>query len=311
MEKLLQLDRQKKRKRIKAIKEELLGLSFVALPTLGFLLFTILPMILSVVLSFTELKSYNMENATFIGFENYMFVLMDKKFWLACVHTLEYCICIPITLFLGFIIAYLLNQKLKGSKAFRVIFFIPYVCSVVAVSIMWNWVFESNYGIVNTFLSNLGLQKIGWLTDEKYFMITIILMSIWSGTGNKIILYEAALSNVDTSLYEAAELDGAGTLTKILNITLPAISPTTLYMLITGVIGGLQVFASIQVMGGNVGGPNGAGVTIVLYLYNQAFTYVTSQGVGLANATAWILTLAILVLTGLNFKLSKKWVHYD
>lgn len=310
MEKLL-MDAHKKNKRIKATKDELLGLSFVAIPSLGFLLFTIVPMILSAILSFTELKSYNMDAAKFIAFDNYVAVLKDEKFWMACIHTLQYCICIPISLFLGFLLAYFLNQRLPGSRFFRVVFFIPYVCSVVSVSIMWNWVFETNYGIINTFLSNMGLEKIGWLTDEKYFMLTIVLMSVWQGTGYNVILYEAALANVDKSYYEAAEIDGAGVLTKIFKITLPSISPTTLYMLITGIISGLQIFTNIQVMGGDTGGPNGVGMTIVLYLYNQSFTYITSQGVGIANATAWILTFAILILTILNFKLSKKWVHYD
>lgn len=311
MEKVL-YERQNKSKRTKLIRNELLGLSFVAIPVIGFLLFTVLPMVLSIGLSFTELKSYNLQKAIFVGFQNYRSVLTDKKFWSACVHTLYYCISIPLSLLLGFVIAYFLNVKIiKGGKVFRVIFFIPYVCSVVSVSIMWNWVFETNYGIVNTLLSNLGFEKIGWLTDEKYFMPTIILMSIWQGTGYKVILYEAALANVDKSYYEAAEIDGAGSLTKIFKITLPAISPTTLYMLITGLIGGLQVFTNIQIMGGDTGGPSGAGLTIVLYMYNQAFAYVTSQGLGLANTTAWILTVFICILTVLNFKLSKKWVHYD
>ncbi len=302
----------KQQKRKKGISKNLSGWLMAIWPLLGFFLFGLIPMLLSLGLSFTELKSYRLEDATFNGLENLKFIFTDPNFKKAVLNTLFYCLSIPISLILGLFIAILINQKIKGKKFFRSIFFIPYVCSIVAVAIMWKWMFNSEFGIVNNVLGWFGVQPLNWLNDPTLFRIAILVITVWSGTGFNIILYQAALSSIDSSYYEAAEIEGAGMFAKFFKITLPAISPTTFFMVIMGFIGGLQAFTQMHVMvpSGEIG-PDGAALTIVFYLYNMAFEGVTSYGFGLSAAVSLILALGIILITILNFKLSRKWVHYD
>lgn len=299
-------------KKKKGINKNLSGWLMAAWPLLGFILFGFIPMLLSIILSFTELKSYRIEEAVFNGVENFKFIFNDPNFKKAVLNTLFYCLSIPISLILGLLIAMLINQKIKGKKFFRSIFFIPYVCSIVAVSIMWKWMFNSEFGIINNILSWFKIAPLNWLNDPILFRIAVLIITVWGGTGFNIILYQAALASIDPSFYEAAEIEGAGMFTKFFKITLPAISPTTFYMVIMGVIGGLQAFTQMHVMvpAGEIG-PDGAALTIVFYLYNMAFEGVTSYGFGLSAAVSLILAIGIIIITFFNFKVSRKWVHYD
>ena len=212
-----------------------------------------------------------------------------------------------INIALALIVAFLLTKKIRGKKAFRTIYFIPYVCSVVAITVMWQWIFNTNYGLINGLFTPEGKEPIDWWGSADTFIPCLIIMGVWSGTGYGIILYGAALTNVNGALYEAAKIDGATPVQSFMHVTIPAISPTTFYLLITGIIGALQEFARPQIISGS-GGPDNVGVTVVFYLYRNAFQYYQ---MGIASATAWLLAIIIVALTIFNFAISKLWVKYD
>lgn len=285
------------------------------LPVLGFFIFAFVPLVISLYLSFTELSTLNFYSADFTGFDNFKKLFSDPLFGKAIVNTLYAMVSVPLSMILGLLIAKVLTQDtLHGKRFFRTLFFIPYVCSTVAVTLVFKWMFNTEFGIIN----NLFGTKINFFLNEKLFMPVMIFITTWTGTGYYIILFQAALTNVNPSLVEAAKIDGAGPFRRFFAITVPAISPTTFYLLVMGVIGGLQSFTWFQIIcdpiaaSGYGWGPGDSGITIVYYVYNKAFA--TSTGViqgGVAAAAAWVLALGILLITVLNFKLSKYWVHYD
>ncbi len=301
------LDKVQAKKKKHADREGLTGFCLAFIPVLGFCLFGLIPMILAIGMAFMNIRGYSFEGATFVGFGNFKDVLNDSLFWKSIGNTLYMSVSAFINIVLALIVAFLLTKKIKGKKIFRTIYFIPYVCSVVAVTLMWMWIFNNRYGAVNMLIRHFGGEPVNWLNDSKWFKPILILMGVWSGTGYGIILYGAALTNVNSSLYEAAKVDGANSFKSFMHITVPAISPTTFYLLITGIIGALQEFARPQIISAT-GGPDNTGVTVVFYLYRRAFEYFE---MGPASATAWLLAIFILILTVINFAVSKLWVNYD
>jgi multiple sugar transport system permease protein len=281
------------------------------IPIIGFLLFGLVPMLLSVYMSFTDLKLPIITEGEWVAFDNYITLFKDPEFYKAFLHTFEYLLTVPLSMIIGLLIAQMLNRINVCKRFFRSAFFIPFVCSVVAVSVAFRSMYEFNYGILNTILQFFGLDKIGWVTDSKWFMISAIIMGTWSGTGICVILYQAALANINQSYYEAARIEGASESQIFFKITLPAISPTTFYLLVMKLISALQVMGEIQVLAGDGMGPERAGNTVVLYLYYMMQVYPQSYGYGMASALAWILAIVILLITRINFKLGEKWVCYD
>lgn len=264
-------------------------------------------MVVAIFMSFMDIYGFSLEGAEFIGLNNYKSVLQDSLFWKSIVNTLYMSVSTFINIALALIVAFLLTKKIRGKKAFRTIYFIPYVCSVVAITVMWQWIFNTNYGLINGLFTPEGKEPIDWWGRADTFIPCLIIMGVWSGTGYGIILYGAALTNVNGALYEAAKIDGATPVQSFMHVTIPAISPTTFYLLITGIIGALQEFARPQIISGS-GGPDNVGVTVVFYLYRNAFQYYQ---MGIASATAWLLAIIIVVLTIFNFAISKLWVKYD
>ncbi|MBR1675794.1 MAG: sugar ABC transporter permease [Clostridia bacterium] len=288
-------------------KEELAGTLLASVPLIGFVLFGLIPLIMAFAMAFFKMQDYALDaTSKWIGLDNFKFVLTDPMFWESVVNTLILGSSVLISQVFALVIAYLLSREIKGKKAFRMIFFIPYVCSVVAITLMWKYMFNTNYGIINIIIGRTGDNAIDWLGDSAYFSWAVIIMSVWSGMGYGIILYTAALTGVNRAMTEAAEIDGAGPFTKFFKIVLPTISPTTFYLLVMGIIGALQSFAVTNVLAQG-GGPNGDGITIVFYLYRNVFKYTE---MGRASATAWILAFMILVVTVLQFVFSK-WVNYE
>ncbi len=300
------LDNVYKKKR-KVNKEGLSGLLLSIGPVLGFVLFGLVPMVVAIFMSFMDIYGFSLEGAEFIGLNNYKSVLQDSLFWKSIVNTLYMSVSTFINIALALIVAFLLTKKIRGKKAFRTIYFIPYVCSVVAITVMWQWIFNTNYGLINGLFTPEGKEPIDWWGRADTFIPCLIIMGVWSGTGYGIILYGAALTNVNGALYEAAKIDGATPVQSFMHVTIPAISPTTFYLLITGIIGALQEFARPQIISGS-GGPDNVGVTVVFYLYRNAFQYYQ---MGIASATAWLLAIIIVALTIFNFAISKLWVKYD
>lgn len=285
-------------------KTDITGIALAILPIARFLLFGFVPLCCALLMAFLKMNSFFITEGVFCGFDNFIDVLNDPMFWKSITNTFYLAVSLPISLVIGILISVLMDSKLlRGKKFFRTVFFLPYVCSIVAITLTWRWMFDYNYGIINQFL---GVQ-INWRGDETWYIPGLIIMTVWSTTGYKIILLTAALSAIDQAYYEAADLDGASPIQKFWHITLPAISPTVFFLLVTGMIGILQEFSRSQVWNQS-GGPNNAGLTIVFYLYRRAFEYIE---MGAASAVSWLLSIMILLITILNFKLSKKWVYYD
>lgn len=293
------------------MNENKIGILLAFAPILGFLIFGLVPMVTAIGISFMNIKGYSFDIATFAGIDNYKSILTDPKFYLSIKNTLIAAIGMPISVALSLLVANLLHKRLKGTKIFRTIFFLPFVFSVVAISTMWQWMFNADFGIINQSLSAIGMEKIPWINDSRYFLISMIIMGVWGGMGFGIILYTGALDNVPKTYYEAAQIDGATNAQQFFRITLPCISPTTFFLITIGLIGAMQDFVRFQIMGGDIGGPGESGLTVVFYLWRMGFKNVLTQGMGMASATSILLAGIIIIITIINFKLSKLWVNYE
>ncbi len=309
-----------KRKKHWTNQEEVMGWVFTGIPLLGFLIFGMIPLVLSFYVALHHFPGLRLTTdlsdeffpyiVDFVGLQNFGTVLSDPKFWQAVGNTMFAVFATVFSLALSVFISMMLYNCKRGKKLFQTVFFIPYVCSLVAITFMWQWIFsKEDYGILNSFLRLLGGQSVNWTTySPDLFRFVMFVVMTWSGTGFNIILLSAAMTNINKSCYEAAEIDGAGMFTKFFKITLPAISPTLFYLLVTGIIGSLQEFTRFQLMvGKDTSAVGGANITIVYYLYNK----LTSNEIGIATAVGWVLALFIGLVTFANFKISKKWVSYD
>jgi len=285
-------------------KETLWAFFFLSPKIIGLILFTLGPVIASFLLSFTNWDLVS--KPIWIGLNNYKHLLNNEIFIKALTNTLYYTIVsVPLSMILSLLLAIAMNQKIKGIIVFRTAFFIPVISSMVAISLLWKYIYNSQYGLLNYFLGLIGIPPQNWLGNMKLAMPSLILMSVWKGLGYNMMIWLAALQGIPEDLYEAARIDGASKWQQFKNITLPLLSPTTFLMLILGIIGSFQVFESSYVI--TNGGPANATLTIVLYLYSNAFEWLK---MGYASAMAYILALIIFVLTLIQFKYQKKWVHY-
>jgi multiple sugar transport system permease protein len=290
-------------------KSNIEGVLLSISPLVGYLLFGFVPMLIAIIMSFHHVQGYSLTGIEFAGFHNYLTVFKDDQFWLSLRNTLIMGLSMPISLVLSLIMAYFISKKLKGSNVFRAIYFIPFVSSVVAVTYMWQWLFNTNYGVINQMLGMTGDNAIDWLGTERNFIISVIIMNVWSGTGYGIVLYSASLTNIQKNLLEQADIDGANAFQKFFHITLPSISPTTFYLFTMGLIGVMQAFAVQNILANNTTGPDDAGLTAVFYIYRNIFSYVNTMGI--AAAASWLLAILIAILTSINFYVSRFWVNYD
>jgi multiple sugar transport system permease protein len=279
------------------------GYLFIAPWIIGFIVFTAGALLGSFSISLTE---WNIVGAPiFIGLENYRKMVEDEFFWKSLKVTLLYLFNVPLNLTLGLLLALLLNQKIKGVGIFRTIFYLPSVTAGVAVSLLWMWIFNPRFGVINVLLKMIGIIGPAWLGSETWALPALIMMSIW-GVGGGMLIYLGALQGIPTTFYEAATLDGAGVWKKFLYITIPMVTPVLLLNLIMGVIVSFQSFTQAYIM--TQGGPNYATLFYVLYLYEQAFRWFN---MGYAAALSWVLFLLILVCTYLIFRTSSHWVYYE
>ncbi len=295
-----------------ARREAIEGYLFILPWLLGLIIFTAGPVIFSLFLS---LMKWNIGSPIeFVGLDNYIRLLTrDELFWQSLKVTSIYTfVSIPLGMAGSLIVALMMNQKIRGIVLFRAIYYLPTVISGVAVSMLWMWLFHPRYGLINWFLSLVGIRGPGWLASEQWALPALIVMSLW-GVGGNMLIYLAGLQSIPTQLYEAAEIDGAGDWRKFWHITIPMISPVIFFNLIMSIIGSFQVFTQAYIMGGSdslggAGGPNYATLFYVLYLFRQAFGYLRF---GLASAQAWILLVIILFFTLLVFRSSNAWVYYE
>jgi len=301
------------------------GGSFLAagIPLLGFLIFGAIPLILASVISFTELHSTNLADMEFVGLENFKTILTngdEGRTYASYLSTVVYALNAPICIALALYIANLVNRSKIGQRFFRSVLFIPYVCSTVVIGLTFKILYNEEAGILNAILDFLGFEKVGWLTDSPWsFMIATIIMTVWQGLGFCIVLFQAALANVDQSYYEAAKIDGASTFQTFWKITWPAISPTTSYLITMKLIWALQAMTETYILAGGSNtivptwGNSGAWVsdTVVKHIYNMVFVNSFQYGYGLAAAAAWILALIVFIVTRINLKAQERWVNYD
>lgn len=304
-------------------KEALESYLFLMPNFLGFLFFTSLPVAASLLLSFFDWDIIGWP-PRFVGLGNFIKLLgfhlegskvaaNDPFFWQYTYNTVFLMMSIPLNMAASLAIAAALNKKLKGTTLFRTTYFLPSMCSAVAVAILWKWMFNTDTGIINTFIGYMGnlfgasWQGVQWLTSTKWAKPALILMSLWVAAGGaNMILYLAALQGVPRELLEAAEIDGATTWQKFRHITWPMISPTTFFIAIMSIIGGFQGgFLAAYIMTG--GGPAGSTTTIEYYIFNNLYVF---QHAGYAAAIAWVLFLVILCFTLINWRLGGRLVHY-
>ncbi len=287
-----------------------IGMLFIAPWTIGFLAFTVYPMGASLVYSFSE---YHMRAPLqWIGLANYANLFQDKLFYTALVNTTYMVVVgVPLTLLLSFMCAIVLNIKVPGQSIYRVIYYLPSIVPTIASTMLWLWILNPNSGLMNMFLGAFGIEGPNWLKDPLWAKPSLILLSLW-GMGGTIIIYLSGLQDVPVSLIEAAELDGANWWQRLLNITVPMVSPITLFNLITGVIGMFQYFAQAYVFGnstaGAIGSPLNSTLFYSVYLYQTGFQFLK---MGYASAMAWILFFVILGCTILLLKVSNRFTYYS
>lgn len=304
-----------KKKRLKW-RENLTGYLFLLPNISGFLLFTLLPILASLLLCFTQWDI--LTSAKYIGFDNFIqllgfhrepgvgIVANDPLFWKYFANTLFFMLGIPIGMVVSLVLALAMNQKLKGIVIFRTIFFMPVISSMVAIALLWRWIYNPDFGLLNTFFAWFGIKGPNWLSDTLWAKPAIMIMGMWKGAGYSMLLYLAGLQGISEEYYEASRIDGASKWQQFWYVTFPLLSPVHFFMLIMGVIGGFQIFGESYVMTG--GGPAGSTTTIAYYIYNNAFQWFK---MGYASAIAWVLFLMAFAVTIFQWKFVGKRVHYE
>ena len=283
------------------------GLLFISPWIIGFLIFTLYPVVASLYYAFCDYDV--LTSPVFIGLQNFIDLWNDSIFWESFWNTFYYAIfSIPIGLFTSLFFAILLNFDVKGRSIFRVIYFVPSLVPVVATAAIWQWILNSTYGLLNYFLGFIGISGPSWLTDPAWTKPAMIIMATWV-VGNAVIIYLAALQDVPRELYEAADIDGAGFFSKLKHVTIPMISPVIYFNLVMSIIWSLQTFTEAYVLfeKSNGSGPNNSALFYAMNMYNNAFQY---NKMGYACAMGWILFIIIFFLTMIVTKSMRKKIYY-
>jgi multiple sugar transport system permease protein len=291
--------------RLRSRRENLWGWILITPLTLGLSLWVVFPMGLSLL---TSLTSWDMISAPkFVGLRNYVELFFRDPLFLQSVKvTLYYTfLSVPLQLFVAFSVAMLLNSRVRGVGLFRTIFYLPSLIPIVVTSIMWLWLYNHQYGLLNALLTAVGFDKVNWINSTVMVIPSLIIMSIWS-VGNIVVIFLAGLQGIPPTLLEAVNIDGGTAWHSFRHVVLPLMSPLILYNLIIGLIRSLQLFTEPYIMTG--GGPMNASLSFVLNIYNYAFKY---GKMGEANAMAWVLFVITLVLSFIVFKTSNRWTYYE
>lgn len=298
------VNKPKKKIMNKKVREGIIGYAFASLWLIGILGFTIYPLITSFYYSFTN---YNMiDKPGFIGFTNYITLFtMDDLFWKGLGNTLfQVVVGTSFSIVVGILVACVLNKPIKGIGIWRTIFYLPNVVSSVAMALLWTWIFNKDYGLLNEFLGLFGIKDINWLGDERLVKFSLILMSAW-GSGVTALFFLGAMKGIPNYLYEAADIAGVSKTKQFFSITIPLITPTILFMLVTSIIGNFQYFMMAYIMVGK--GTNNSAYYLAYYLYDMAFNY---NRLGYASAISWVMFVVVILIVGVIVKTSKKWVYY-
>ena len=285
------------------------ALGFISPWIVGFVVFTALPMIASLVLSFTEYDV--LQPPRFVGFENYQELVQDPRLRQSIVNTFFYAaLHVPLSTIVALALALLLNRVVRAAGFFRTVFYLPSVTPAVAIGALWLWLLNPRIGLINRGLEFFGIPGPGWTTDPMWIKPGIVLMSLWS-VGGTVIIFYAALRNVPQDLYEAARIEGARAWHEFRFVTLPLISGAVFFTLIVNTISSLQIFAEVYTMffgQMDSGAAQNAALFYVIYLFRQAFEFLN---IGYASAMAWLLFVITLILTLIQLRVSRRWVYYE
>jgi len=280
---------------------------FLGPSLLQFVVLLVFPVVFSFYLSFHEWNILEPEKP-FVGLENYARLLGDRRVHQAILNTLYYTVVsVPATLFCGLLVALLLNNQIRGRGMFRALYYLPGITSAVAVAIVWKWIFNGDFGLINYYLLKIGVisEPIRWLTDPVMAMPSVIVVSIWAGVGGTMIIYLAGLQAIPDELYDAARVDGAGPIRTLFSITIPLLGPATFFLTITSIIGAFQQFGLPYLL--TSGGPVGRTTTIAYYLYTSAFR---NFEMGYAAAMSYVLFAMIFVFTILHMRFAYRDINY-
>ena len=283
----------------------LVGILFISPWLIGFLAFLAYPIFASFYYSFTDYDILS-RTAEFVGLENYERLLFrDEYIGKVTYNTLYYVVYgVPAGIVTAFLLAVLLNSKLRARSVFRTIFYIPAVVPAVASAMVWLWIFNMQYGVINSFLASIGLQSIPFLSSQTLVKPSLIIIHCWS-SGSAMVIFLAALQDVPRSLYDAATVDGAGKLQQFWHVTVPMCTPALLFSLLTGMISAFQYFTFAWLL--TSGGPNRASEFYAMHLYRQGFVFLR---MGYASAMAWALFAMVVIVTVVLFRSSARWVYY-
>jgi multiple sugar transport system permease protein len=280
--------------------------AFLAPNFIGFIVFTLIPIIVACGLCFVKWDFANpME---FVGLKNFIKLFRDDGFQISLWNTIYFTVVsVPLTIIVSLLLALLVHQKLKGIKLFRTLFFFPYISSMVAVAVVWNMLYHPTMGPINQFLRLVGIHNPpGWTSSVVWALPAVMLMCVWKQVGYYMIIYVAGLQSIPEYLYEAATIDGASSWQRFRYITLPMLTPSTFFICVLVIINSLKIFDPIMIM--TDGGPGRATHTLVYYIYYQAFTLFKF---GYASAISMALLVIVLISTIIQFQLESKWVNYE
>jgi multiple sugar transport system permease protein len=288
--------------------EAMWGLGMVAPTIIGLLVLNIIPIFQTLKMSFYRSGDFG-KGDIFVGLSNYQKMFADEQVWQATWNTLKYTLLVvPTTVVLAILLAVLLNSNIKGKHLYRTIYFLPMVAAPAAVTMVWKWLYNTDFGLINHFLDQFGIGKINWIEDPNVAIFSIAAIGIWSTVGYSMILILAGLQEIPTDYYEAAKIDGASSIKQFFSITLPMVSPTLFFVVVTSVIQAMQVFDAIYMMEGVTSPAYQKTVSLVYLFYNNSLKY-SDKGYG--STIIMLLLLMILVITAAQMKIQKKWVHYN
>lgn len=289
------------------INEWFWGWFLIAPTIIGLLVLNIIPIFQNLYLSFFKSGAFGRGNI-FIGLDNYKTMLSDVQVWYALVNTLKYTIIVvPLTIVLSMVIAVLLNGKLRGKSLYRTIYFIPMMAAPAAVTMVWKWLYNNQFGLLNVFFKKMGLGGVDWISDPKVAIYSVAIIGIWSAIGYNMVLLLAGLQEIPKDYYEAANIDGANIFAQFFKITLPLISPTLFFVMVTSIIQSMQVFDVIYMMIDVTNPAYNKTVSLVYLFYNNSFKY-SNKGYG--SAIVMLLLVIIMIITVVQMKVQKKWVNY-
>ena len=291
----------------KTINEWKWAYALIAPTIIGLIVLNIIPILQTLYLSFFKSGDFGKGNI-FVGFSNYKKMFTDIQVWHAVGNTLKYTIIVvPVTVIIAMILAVLLNSKIKGKGIYRTIYFIPMIAAPAAITMVWKWLYNNQFGLINYMLSKIGINAVNWIDNPKVALYSVAIIGIWSTVGYSMVLLIAGLQEIPKDYYEASNIDGASPVKQFFNITIPLVSPTLFFVMVTSIIQAMQVFDVIYMMIDVTSPSYDKTVSLVYLFYNSSFKY-SDKGYG--SAIVMLLLAIIMIITVIQMKAQKKWVNY-